>query len=119
MKLRPEHFQQYAASGDLGEGLSDIRLEQRRGTTGTSRRDYNVVAMQDDGSARITSFADYEDKGIKDAINKNFTRYRDKAFVDTSPMYQTFRRDYGKTDNSSQSYVQYNPNLNNNFNNPC
>lgn len=108
---QPQHFQQYAASGNLGEGLSNVRLEQRRGTPGTGRRDYNIIETDQFGGVSITPFAQYQDQGIKDAINKNFTRYRDRAFINTDPMYQTFRRDYGKTD-SDKSYIQYNSNLN-------
>jgi len=112
---RPEHLANYAASGDLGEGLDRIRLQRSPGRgDGTSYRDYDVVAIQDDGSARISSFADYKDAGIKDAININFGKYRDQDFVDTDPIYQRFRTNYGRRDDKGQdeSYINYNPNTN-------
>jgi hypothetical protein len=112
---RPEHMRNFANSPNLGEGLDRINLiyNPDRGD-GTSYRHYDIAAIQDDGSARVTSFKDYDDPGIKDAINKAYTKYRDTNFIETDPLYQQFRANYGRRANQGQNenYINYNPNTN-------
>jgi len=112
---QPEHLRNFANSPNLGKGLDKINLiyNPSRGD-GTKYRHYDIAAIQDDGSARVSSFKDYDDPGVKDAISKAFTKYRDTDFIETDPMYQQFRADYGRRDDKGQNenYINYNPNTN-------
>lgn len=112
---RPEHMRNFANSPNLGKGLDRINLiyNPSRGD-GTKYRHYDIAAIQDDGSARVTSFKDYDDPGIKDAINRAYTKYRDTNFIETDPTYQQFRANYGRRDDKGQdeNYINYNPNTN-------
>ena len=111
---QPQHLRNYL-TGDLGEGLDNIDVVQIPGTTGQSRRDFNIIRTYDDGTAdAAVNWGRFDDEGVLDTLNKNFTRYKDNVFIGTDPTYQQFRTNYGRRDNQGQTenYINYNPNTN-------